>query len=75
MRRDSVMVKPTVGQLGTTEHESEWWWLVVGGEPGFALSFLFGDEFGSLSPFLVDAVAAVLLAGLLAARHHRIAVR
>ena len=46
-------------------------WFVVGGEPGLALSFFFGDEFGSLASFLVDAVAAVLFfAGLLAPRHH-----
>ena len=69
------MVKPTVGQLGTTEHESEWWWLVVGGEPGLALSFFFGDEFGSLAAFLVHAVAAILLASLFAFGHHHIAVR
>jgi len=30
-----------------------------------ALSFFFGDEFGSLASFLVDAVAAVPLAGCL----------
>jgi len=35
-----------------------------------ALSFFFGDEFGSLASFLVDAVAAVLVADLFAARHH-----
>jgi hypothetical protein len=35
-----------------------------------ALSFFFGDEFGSLASFLVDAVAAVPLAGLSAPRHH-----
>jgi hypothetical protein len=35
-----------------------------------ALSFFFGDEFGSLAAFLVDAVAAILVAGLFAARHH-----
>ena len=40
-------------------------------EPDLALSFLFGDEFGSLAAFFVDAVASVLLAGLLTARHHR----
>jgi len=34
------------------------------------LSFFFGDEFGALAAFGVDAVAAVLLAGLFAARHH-----
>ena len=50
---------------------SEGWWFVVGGEPGLALSFFFGDEFGSLASFGVDAVAAVLFAGLFAARHHR----
>ena len=49
---------------------SERWWFVVGGEPGLALSFFFGDEFGSFAAFLVDAVAAVLLAGLFAAGHH-----
>ena len=52
---------------------AERWWFVVGGEPGLALSFFFGDEFGSLASFLVDAVAAVLFAGLLA-RHHHIAI-
>jgi hypothetical protein len=26
---------------------SEGWWFVVGGQPGLALSFFFGDEFGS----------------------------
>ena len=46
------------------------WWFVVRGEPGLALSFFFGDEFGSLASFLVDAVAAVPLAGCLAPRHH-----
>ena len=46
------------------------WGFVVGGEPGLALSFFFGDEFGAFAAFGVDAVAAVLLAGLLAARHH-----
>jgi hypothetical protein len=35
-----------------------------------ALAFFFGDEFCSLAAFLVDAVAAVLFAGLSAARHH-----
>jgi len=39
-----------------------------------ALSFFFGDEFGSLASFLVDAVAAVLFASLLAPRHHHIAI-
>jgi hypothetical protein len=39
-----------------------------------ALSFFFGDEFGSLASFGVDAVASVLFAGLLAARHHHIAI-
>ena len=34
------------------------------------MSFFFGDEFGSLASFLVDAVAAVLVADLFAARHH-----
>ena len=53
---------------------SEWWRFVVGGEPGLALSLFFGDEFGSLAPFLVDAVATVLLAGLFAARHYHIAI-
>ncbi len=48
---------------------SEWWWFVVGGEPGLALSFFFGDEFGSFASFGVDAFASVLLAGLFAARH------
>ena len=32
---------------------------------------LFGDEFGALPAFGGDAVAAVLVAGLFAARHHR----
>src|SRR6478735_4867322 len=41
------------------------WWFVVRGKPGSALSFFFGDEFGSLASFLVDGVAAVLLAGCL----------
>jgi hypothetical protein len=70
MRRDSVMVKPTVGQPATTEHESERRWFVVGGEPGLALAFFFGDEFGSLAAFLVDAVASILLTSLFASRHH-----
>jgi hypothetical protein len=34
------------------------------------LAFLFGDEFGALAAFGIDAVAAVLVAGLLAAQHH-----
>jgi hypothetical protein len=34
------------------------------------LSFFFGDEFGALASFGVDAVAGVLFAGLLAAQHH-----
>src|SRR6476620_3659224 len=53
---------------------SERWWFIVGGEPGLALSFFFGDEFGSFASFLVDAVAAVLFAGLLAPRHHHPAI-
>jgi hypothetical protein len=48
--------------------------LGFGGEPGLALSFFFGDEFGALAAFLGDAVAPILLAGLLAARHHHTAV-
>jgi hypothetical protein len=40
-----------------------------------ALSFFFGDEFGSLAAFLVDAVAAVSLAGLFAFGHHHTAIR
>lgn len=43
----------------------------TGGQPGLALSFFFGDEFGSLAAFFDDAVAAVLLAGLFALRHHQ----
>jgi hypothetical protein len=35
-----------------------------------ALSFFFGDELGSLAASLVDVVAAILVAGLFAARHH-----
>jgi hypothetical protein len=35
----------------------------------------FGDEFCSLTAFLVDAVTAVLFAGLFAARHHHRALR
>jgi hypothetical protein len=35
------------------------------GKPGLALSFFFGDEFGSLSAFFVDAVASVLFAACL----------
>jgi hypothetical protein len=42
---------------------SERWWFVVGGEPGLALAFFFGDEFCSLTAFLVDAVAAGLVRG------------
>jgi hypothetical protein len=53
---------------------SERWWFVVGGEQGLALSFFVGDEFGALAPFLSDAVASVLFAGLFAARHHHIAI-
>ena len=48
--------------------------MVGGGEPGLALAFFFGDEFGSFASFLVDAVAAVLFAGLLAPRHHHPAI-
>jgi predicted lipid-binding transport protein (Tim44 family) len=61
------MDKPTAAH-GNTISPSEWWWFVGGGEPGLALAFFFGDEFGSLAAFGVDAVAAVLLAGLFAAR-------
>ena len=56
--------------LCTSGRPSERWWFVVGGEPGLALSFFFGDQFGSFPSFGGDAVAAVLFAGLLAARHH-----
>ena len=35
-----------------------------------ALAFFFGDEFGAFASFGIDAVAAVLFAGLFAARHH-----
>ena len=35
-----------------------------------ALAFLFGDELGAFAAFVGDAVAAVLVAGLFAARHH-----
>jgi len=35
-----------------------------------ALAFFFGDEFGAFAPFGIYAVAAILLASLLAARHH-----
>ena len=37
---------------------SERWWFVVGCEPGLALAFFFGDEFGSFASFGSDAVAA-----------------
>jgi hypothetical protein len=53
---------------------SEGWWFVVGGEPGLASSFFFGDEFGSLASFLGDPLASILFAGLLAPRHHHIAI-
>ena len=45
--------------------------MVVGGELGLALAFFFGDEFGAFAAFGVDAVAAVLFAGLFAGGHHR----
>jgi hypothetical protein len=35
-----------------------------------ALAFFFGDEFGSLAALSVDAVTAILFAGLLSPRHH-----
>jgi hypothetical protein len=54
--------------------KSERWWFVVGGQPGLALPFFFGDEFGPFAAFGIDAVAAILLAGLPAARHHCAAV-
>jgi hypothetical protein len=38
--------------------------LVVGGQPGAALAFFFGDELDALAAFGGDAVAAVLIAGL-----------
>ena len=44
----------------------ERWRFVVGGEPGLALAFFFGDEFGAFAAFGVDAVAAVVVAGLFA---------
>ena len=44
---------------------AERWWFVVGGEPGLALSFLFGDEFGSLASFSGDPLASILFAGCL----------
>ena len=53
---------------------SEGWWFVVGGESGLALSFFFGDEFGSLASFSGDPLASILFAGLLAPRHHHIAI-
>ena len=53
---------------------SEGWWFVVGGEPGLALSFFFGDEFGSLASFSGDPLASTLFAGLLAPRHHHPAI-
>ena len=40
-----------------------------------ALGFFFGDEFGALPAFVGDAVLPGLLAGLLAARHHHLAIR
>ena len=39
-----------------------------------ALSFFFGDEFGSLTPFLGDAVASVLFAGLFTLWHLHTAI-
>ena len=54
-----------------TAADSDGWGFVVGGEPGLALSLFFGDQFGSSATFLDDPVAAVLLAGLFAARHHQ----
>ena len=42
--------------------KSERWWFVVGGKPGLALAFLFGDELGAFAAFVGDAVAAVLVA-------------
>ena len=54
---------------------SEGWRLVVGGEPGLALAFFFGDELGSLVAFLGDAVLSVLLARLFALGHHHVAIR
>ena len=54
----------------TTWPRSEGWGFVVGGEPGLAFLFFLGDEFGAFAAFGVDAVTAVLVAGLLAPRHH-----
>ena len=48
--------------------------MVGGGEPGLALAFFFGDEFGAFAALGVDAVAAVLVTGLSAFGHHRAAV-
>jgi hypothetical protein len=39
-----------------TDAASDRWWFVVGGEPVSALLLFFGDEFGPLAAFLVDAV-------------------
>ena len=72
---DGLRFRRTPGDGGRPCFALEGWWFVVGGEPGLALSFFFGDEFGSFASFGVDAVAAVLFAGLLASRHHRRAVR
>jgi hypothetical protein len=54
---------------------SEGWWFVGGGAPGSLLASLFGVEFVALAAFGGDAVAAVLIAGLLAARHHHRPIR
>ena len=48
---------------------------VVGSDPRLALSLFFSDEFGAFAAFGVDAIAAVLLAGLLALGHHHRALR
>lgn len=48
----------------TNQHSvSEGWGLVVGGDPGLVLAFLFGDDFGSFAAFGGDAGAAVFFAG------------